>query len=122
MQSEAEIQKDIVNYLILNDYIVIRINSGFLGGKSYLKAYSLMNQFVNSPDGAKMLNPKFKSKGFSDLIAMKDGKIFFIEVKAAKGKQSDAQKEFEEVLKSVDMEYLLADCVKDVMKLGNFNE
>jgi Holliday junction resolvase len=34
-------------------------------------------------------------KGISDLIAIKNGRVLFIEVKTPRGRQSDYQKEFE---------------------------
>lgn len=39
-------------------------------------------------------------KGFSDLIAIKDGKISFIEVKTETGRPSEEQKKFIDVMKN----------------------
>lgn len=40
-------------------------------------------------------------KGFSDLIAIKDGKISFIEVKTETGRPSEEQKKFIEIMKNI---------------------
>lgn len=39
-------------------------------------------------------------KGFSDLFAVRDGKIYFVEVKRPGGKVGDAQKSFIETMKT----------------------
>lgn len=35
-------------------------------------------------------------KGLSDFVVIKDGKVVFVEVKGERGRQSDAQKKFEQ--------------------------
>lgn len=59
-------------------------------------------------------------KGFPDLTAMRNGDTVYIEVKTETGRQSDYQKEFEEVCKSHGCRYILARSVKDVADLLNF--
>ena len=56
--------------------------------------------------------------GLSDLTAMKDGRIVWIEVKAHKGQQSREQWEFErDVTTNSGGEYLIARSVDDVKHL-----
>lgn len=45
--------------------------------------------------------------GVSDLICINDGEVIFVECKDAKGKQSDKQIKFEEVVKTQGYRYIL---------------
>lgn len=79
--TEHDIQNSIRLKLSEHGYCVFRINSGK----------------VQTKDGR-----WFDSgvpKGFSDLIAIKDGKIYFIEVKAETGKPSKEQENFLAVMR-----------------------
>lgn len=54
-------------------------------------------------------------KGFSDLIALKNGgECVFIECKAKYGKQSEEQIRFQQAVESKGFKYILARCVADV--------
>lgn len=57
-------------------------------------------------------------KGMSDLQALKDGRAVFIEVKRPGGRQSEAQKKFQELVEKAGFEYILAKSVEDVEHLG----
>ena len=59
-------------------------------------------------------------KGFPDLTAMKEGRTVYIEVKTETGRQSDYQKEFEQICISHGCRYILARSVKDVQDLLNY--
>lgn len=59
-------------------------------------------------------------KGISDLIAMKDGKVIFIECKTPTGKQSDYQKDFERICVSHGCRYILARSIDDIAELLNY--
>lgn len=59
-------------------------------------------------------------RGFPDLTAMKDGETVYIEVKTPTGRQSDYQKEFEQICKAHGCRYLLARSVDDIAELLNF--
>ena len=56
--------------------------------------------------------------GLSDLVAVKDGRVVHIEIKAPKGKQSEWQKRFQDRLEAAGGEYILARSVADVEHLG----
>jgi len=63
----------------------------------------------------------YGQKGLCDLIAIKNGMVVFIEVKAENGKQSDEQKVFEAKINSAGGTYILARSIDDVewlFKLG----
>ena len=53
--------------------------------------------------------------GISDIIAVRNGVVLFIEVKTETGKQSGAQKEFELLCKDRGIPYILARSLEDVM-------
>lgn len=57
-------------------------------------------------------------RGMSDLQALKAGRSVFIEVKTARGRQSEHQKRFQEMVEGAGMEYVLARGVEDVEHLG----
>ena len=54
-------------------------------------------------------------KGISDLIALKRGRVAFIEVKRPGGRQSEHQKSFQENIEAQGGEYWLVRSVDDVM-------
>jgi hypothetical protein len=53
--------------------------------------------------------------GFPDITFFKDNKIGFIEVKSATGKQSDNQKNFQDLCDKADIPYILARSLDDVI-------
>lgn len=54
-------------------------------------------------------------KGASDRIAVKDGRVLFIEIKKPGGKQSENQKIFQANLENVGGEYILVKCLEDLI-------
>ena len=59
-------------------------------------------------------------RGFPDLTAMKDGQTIYIEVKTETGKQSDYQKEFEQICKAHGCRYIVARSIDDIAELLNY--
>lgn len=57
-------------------------------------------------------------KGITDLIAVRDGRIVFIELKTKTGKQSDYQKQFQADLEAAGGEYVLCRGVDDLQGRG----
>lgn len=55
--------------------------------------------------------------GVCDRVAIKDGRVLFIEIKAPNGRQSDHQKRFQKYIEMCGGEYILARSVEDVMKI-----
>ena len=51
--------------------------------------------------------------GVSDTIVILPGKVLFIEFKTATGRQSDRQKEFEEIVTNLEYEYFICRSLKD---------
>ena len=57
-------------------------------------------------------------RGITDLIAAKDGRVLFIELKTARGRQSEHQKKFQADLEAAGGEYVLCRGVDDLLKRG----
>lgn len=55
-------------------------------------------------------------RGIADLYALKDGRSLWIEVKTAKGQQTEYQRQFEADIKAHGGEYLVARSVEDVVE------
>ena len=62
--------------------------------------------------------PAYSIKGVSDLILLKNGVAYFLEVKRPKTYQSPEQKEFEKNVKSNGCVYKVVRSVDDVRLLG----
>jgi hypothetical protein len=60
--------------------------------------------------------------GVSDLIVLQPNKILFVEVKSDTGRQSDKQKDFENIVKSLGFEYHLVRSLDDFKKIINGKE
>ena len=83
--SETDIKKSIKDYLKLSGWFCFSIMQG-------LGSY----------------------RGISDIIAIKDSYVIFIEVKTETGKQSEYQKQFEKDITENGGHYILARSYKDV--------
>ena len=57
-------------------------------------------------------------KGAPDMIAIKDGRVLFIEAKRQNGKQSEYQKDFQKVIELSGGEYVLAKSIDDLIVKG----
>ena len=60
--------------------------------------------------------------GVTDDIAIKNGRVVFIEVKRPGGKQSQVQKEFQAMIEAKGGEYFLVDCYEDLVKITEGGE
>lgn len=98
--SEHEIQKQILYYLTLKKIFHWRNNTGVRIGE-----YKGKKTFV-----------RYGAIGSPDIFAMRYDKCYGIEVKSAKGKQSDTQKEFEKDFINAGGIYILAKCLDVVVK------
>lgn len=89
--TEKEIQSDIREYLQWRGWYVIRIQQGM---------------------GA--------HKGLSDLIAVKDGRVVFMEIKTPRGRLSEYQVRFREALKEHGGEYVVLRSVEDAERIDRY--
>jgi hypothetical protein len=86
---EHHIQVGIVNYLRMNNVVVFAVPNG---GQRAITT-------------ARMLKAEGCQAGVSDLIILENGTCRFIEVKTAKGRQQESQKEFEAIVNAHNMKY-----------------
>jgi hypothetical protein len=99
---EGEVQSSICEYLVLKRIVFWRQNNfppADLKGGFYRKM------------------PPYSVKGVSDIIAIKNGKAYFLEVKD-QAKQSKDQKTFEEMVTRGGAVYAVVRSIDDVIKLG----
>lgn len=57
-------------------------------------------------------------RGITDLIAVKDGRVIFLELKTRTGRQSEHQKKFQADIETHGGEYVLSRGVDDLMERG----
>ena len=104
---EHRIQRQIVEYLVLNQVEVFAIPNG--GHRDVATAMVLKREGVR--------------RGAPDLMIIGKEKIYFIEVKTQKGKQSEYQKIFEEIVSKSDAcEYYLWRSLDDAIAFFEKNK
>lgn len=81
--------------------------------KNQIKDYLYLRGWFNFPLTAGMGS----YPGLPDRIAVKNGRVLFIEVKTAKGKQSPKQEEFEDRIKEAGGEYYVVRGIDDIQKI-----
>lgn len=97
-KSEAKTQQEIVRYF-RNNYCL-----------AFHKPQCSIFSVPNERNGVQIMQ-KLKQTGLlsgvSDLIVLREGKVDFVEVKNAKGVQSERQKKFETMVKALGFDYHL---------------
>jgi hypothetical protein len=81
--------------------------------KSQIKDYLDLKGIFHFP----ILQGLGAAKGIPDRIAVKDGVVYGIEVKAPKGRMSEHQQRFRDQLIAAGGQYIEARCLEDVMDL-----
>jgi len=99
---EKHIQKQILDYLSYRPGKYWRQNTGAM-----VAEYKGRKRFM-----------KFGINGCADITGVKDGRRVEIEVKQPKGKQSESQKQFQELIESQGGLYVLARSLEDVRRAG----
>lgn len=99
MEKEADIQRTIIEYLKYKRLFWWRNNSGALKTEH--------GGFI-----------RFGATGSPDIFIVKDGKIYGLEVKAEKGKQSDNQLLFQQGFEKAGGLYFVVRSLKDVADIG----
>lgn len=101
--SESEIQSQIIDYLNYRvDLFFQRTN----------------NTPVYDPKTEKFRKmAKGQKKGFSDLIVLKKGVLYCLEVKTKNGKQSDYQKKMEKLVNKNGGVYAIVRSLEDVIRI-----
>jgi hypothetical protein len=101
--SEKEIQKQVCEYLNAKDYFFFRNNNTPIFDPTR-KVFRKM--------------PKFALKGVSDIILIKNKKVYFIEIKTNRGTLSKDQIHFKTLCEKNGVNYFVARSVDDVIALG----
>lgn len=96
---EKDIQKTIIDFLRYYGWLVIKNNTVGIYKKS-------TGKYIPS-----------QAVGLADLTILKGGRVIMLEVKTAKGKQSDGQIEFQENWKEKGGEYYVVRSVEDVEEI-----
>ena len=100
-KSEFTIQVEIVDYCRKNNIICFSVpNEATRNNSKYIKSGVLA--------------------GVSDLIVLKNGKSYFVELKDYKGKQSDKQKNFENMVTLEGHKYFLVRSLDEFKKIVKF--
>lgn len=111
---ESDVQANIITCLKTFGWKVIRFNSGVAkSGGRMIKFYRLTwRHWVN------------ESKGLSDLLAIKNGRHVWIEVKKSeKEKQRESQATFQKDIESAGAEYyLVSSGIEILQKLGEIKD
>ena len=100
-KSEFTIQVEIVDYCRKNNIICFSVpNEATRNNSKYIKSGVLA--------------------GVSDLIVLKNGKSYFVELKDYKGRQSDKQKDFENIVSLQGFKYFLVRSLDEFKKIVIF--
>ena len=107
---EKIIEDAILKYLKADGWLAIKFNSG-----------QILNPHTGAPFRAYFIANTKKSAGMSDILAAKNGRVLFLEVKTKAGRQSPSQKDFEMLCHAMGNEYYVVRSVEEVEKivLGN---
>jgi len=100
-QDEHGIQLDILRILRLKGLYCIRVNQGAF--------------VLNNKGRSRMYFKPTDVKGVSDIIAFKNGKAVFLEVKTAKGEQTQNQKDFQSDVERAGMLYAIVRNVEEAV-------
>ena len=100
---ESEIQATICQYLFLRKHFFWRQNSTPVFSKDRGQYRSM---------------PKFARIGVPDILLVKNGILYGLEVKRLKTHQSESQKIFEKDLTDAGGKYFIVRSVEDVQKIG----
>lgn len=98
---EKDIQMAICEYLDYKHYFFWRQNTGAIWDKDHFRSM-----------------PKYSMRGVPDIILIKDGIFWGLEVKQPKGKQSEAQVIFQNKSTHAGAKYNIVTSLDDVIKLG----
>ena len=108
--TEKQLQDTICQYLLYSGFLVLRINSGAATGE-----YKGVKRFIRFV-WWQALGVMRKSAGVSDILALRDGHLYAIEVKkpGKVGNVSDEQEEFLSAVRNRGGTAIVADSLETV--------
>lgn len=92
--SEHQFQNQVISFLLYSNYLVIRFNSGAAFFKDRLVRY----YFIHN---------NHSSSGLADVMAIKNNRTIFLEIKTKTGKASASQIAFKKLCKNHHIEYYI---------------
>lgn len=101
--TETEAQAAILDYLSARGVFAIRQNN---------------QPIYDASRGTFRALPKHTPKGVADILAVKDGRAIFLEVKSDKGRMSPDQHEFSRRVIIAGADYHVVRSIDDVQKIG----
>lgn len=104
---EHNLQIRLVQYLRLRHFIVI--DTDIMDGLKYAKDSARYPFIIHHKRMGYM-------KGQPDMIIMKNGKVWCLELKSNKGKQSKEQKEYQRMCLENNIPYIVVKDVEDLIK------
>jgi hypothetical protein len=110
---ESEIQKQIIQYCNIMNIYCFAVPNGEARASYVNGKYDARTAMITG----KKLKSQGVRAGVSDLIVIHNGKVIFVEVKTQTGKQSESQKEFENICKENKQSYYLVRDVVEFIKL-----
>ena len=115
---EHDIQKGVVRLLRMAGAVVI--GADVMDGLKFVASYTDQRRFAFIKHHKEM----GWTKGQPDLIFIRDGRVFFVEMKTGTGRQSPEQKEFQRQIEAAGQEYLVWRSLQDAVdfcekKAGN---
>lgn len=105
---EHNLQIRLVQYLRLRHFIVV--DTDIMDGLKYVNNYTRYAYIVHHKRMGYM-------KGQPDMIIMKNGKVWCLELKAQKGRQSKEQKQYQQLCKENNIPYIVVKDVEDLNKV-----
>ena len=81
--------------------------------KHQVKDYLYLKGYFHFP----ILQGLGARKGIPDIIAIKNNRVLFLEIKSPKGKQSEWQKQFQELIEGNGGEYYIVRSLDDLIKI-----
>ena len=115
IQSEAKIQAESVKWFT-NNFCLKHHNPKFI-------CFSVPNEAIQKMAWQQINTFKAMGlkSGVSDVIVLLEGKVLFVEFKAAKGAQTPKQKSFQEDVQTLGFEYHICRSLEDFQDLVSSN-
>lgn len=107
-ESEAELQKKMIEHFLSKGFMVIRHNS-----------FMQFSEASGTPMRAYVISNTGGSSGLADITVAKNGRLAYIEVKIGRNKQTDSQEKFEKICTKYGMPYCVANSIEIADKFIN---
>ena len=100
---ERIIQDAVCKYMLLKKYLVVHVNSSVL-----------ISEYTGQPVRSYTIRNNGASSGFPDVLAISPKRTLLLEIKSATGRQTDSQKKFEILAKSLGLEYYVIKSIDEL--------